>query len=102
MTINKEQIPKPSKPNFQFQPEKQEEETPRRLPIVNPSQIPLSHTAWAPRTHLIPPTPAQRYPRPLTPSQEHTWTQSPYPQLVHHTQNHQAAPLSHTTTIPIP
>src|SRR2546421_5382401 len=102
MTINKEQIPKPSKPNFQFQPEKQEEETPRRLPIVNPSQIPLSHTAWAPRTHLIPPTPAQQYQRPLTPSQEYTWTRSTYPEPVQQYQKQQAAALSQQATLPLP
>src|SRR6266581_3450868 len=53
MTINKEQTPKSSKPNFQSQFEKQEEDTPRRLPIVNPSHVPSSQPAWTPHVTAL-------------------------------------------------
>ncbi|MFL5698481.1 MAG: glycoside hydrolase family 3 N-terminal domain-containing protein [Ktedonobacteraceae bacterium] len=54
MTINKEQTPKSSKPNFQSQFEKQEEDTPRRLPIINPSHIPSSsQPAWTPHVTAL-------------------------------------------------
>src|SRR5437763_8001364 len=98
MTINKEQTPKSSKSNFQSQFEKQEDDTPRRLPIVNPSQVPSSsQSAWTPltpRTYPIPPTSAQQHQRPLAPSQEHTWTQSTRPEPVRQFQKQHASALS--------
>ena len=106
MTINKEQTPKSSKPNFQSQFEKQEDDTPRRLPIVNPSQVPSSSQfAWTPRTprtHPIPPTPAQQYQRPLAPSQEYTWTQSTRPEPAQQYQKQHAAALTQQATLPLP
>ena len=99
MTINKEQTPKSSKPNFQSQFEKQEDDTPRRLPIVNPSQVPSSSQfAWTPRR----PIPAQQYQRPLAPSQEYTWKQSTYPEPVQQYQKQHAAALSQQATLPLP
>ena len=109
MTINKEQTPKSSKPNFQFQFEKQEDDTPRRIPIVNPSQVPSSsQSAWTPRTlrtsrtHPIPPTPAQQHQRPLAPSQEHTWTQSTRPEPVQQYQMQYTSALPQQATLPLP
>ena len=104
MTINKEQTPKSSKPNFQSQFEKQEDDTPRRLPIVNPSQIPSSQFAWTPHTRpiSIPPIPAQQHQRPLAPSQQHTWTQSTRPEPMQQYQNQHAPALSQHATLPLP
>ena len=109
MTINKEQTPKSSKSNFQSHFEKQEDDTPRRIPIVNPSQVPSSsQSAWTPRTprtsrtHPIPPTPAQQHQRPLAPSQEYTWTQSTRPEPVQQYQKQHAAALTQQATLPLP
>ena len=106
MTINKEQTPKSSKPNFQSQFEKQQDDTPRRLPIVNPSQVPSSsQLAWTPRTpptRPIPPIPAQQHQRPLAPSQQHTWTQSTRPEPLQQYQNQHASALSQHATLPLP
>ena len=106
MTINKEQTPKSSKSNFQSQFEQQEDDTHRRIPIVNPSQVPpSSQTAWTPRTPWtppIPPTPAQQHQRPLAPSQEYTWTQSTRPEPVQQYQKQHAAALTQQATLPLP
>ncbi len=106
MTINKEQTPKSSKPNFQSQFEKQQDDTPRRLPIVNTSQVPSSsQLAWTPRTpptRPIPPIPAQQHQRPLAPSQQHTWTQSTRPEPMQQYQNQHAPALSQHATLPLP
>ena len=106
MTINKEQTPKSSKPNFQTQFEEQQQDTPRRIPIVNPSQVPSSSQfAWTPRTpptRPIPPIPAQQHQRPLAPSQQHTWTQSTRPEPMQQYQNQHTSALSQHATLPLP